>query len=63
LTAPNLRGTRNHLHEARCNSSLASSDSGLRLNLEIALNGVSVKVEPLNRFFSPAESALRRRIT
>jgi len=33
------------------------------MNLEIALSGVSAKVKLLNRFFSPAESALRRRMT
>jgi hypothetical protein len=36
LTAPNPRGTRNHLHEPLFNSGLASGDSGLQLNLEIA---------------------------
>ena len=45
------------------NSGLASGDSGPQVNLEIALSGVSAKVKPLNRFFSPAESALRRRMT
>ena len=45
------------------NSGLASGNSGLQVNLEIALSGVSAKVKPPNRFFSPAESALRRRIT
>ena len=37
------------------NSRLASVDSGLQLNLEIALGGASAKVKPRNRFFSPAE--------
>jgi hypothetical protein len=32
------------------NSGLASGDSGLQLNLEIALSGVSAKVKPFNRF-------------
>jgi hypothetical protein len=36
LTAPNPRGTRNHLDWALSNSGLASGDSGLQLNLEIA---------------------------
>jgi len=45
------------------NSGLASGDSGLQVNLEIALSGVSAKVKPSNRPFSPAESALRRRMT
>ena len=45
------------------NSGLASGDSGLQLNLEIALSGVSAKVKPFNRFFRPAENAQRRRMT
>ena len=49
LTAPNPSGTRNHLCEA-LNSGLASGGSGLQLNLEIALSGVSAKVKPFNRF-------------
>jgi succinylarginine dihydrolase len=32
------------------NSGLTSADSGLQLNLEIALSGVSAKVKPPNRF-------------
>ena len=31
-------------------SGLASGDSGLQVNLEIALSGVSAKVKPFNRF-------------
>jgi hypothetical protein len=34
------------------NSGLTSADSGLQLNLEIALSGVSAKVKPPNRLFS-----------
>ena len=49
MTAPNPRGTRNHLCEA-LNGGLASGDSGLQLNLEIALSGVSAKVKPFNQF-------------
>jgi hypothetical protein len=45
------------------NSRLASVDSGLQLNLEIALSGASAKVKPPNRLFGPAESALRRPMT
>jgi hypothetical protein len=45
------------------NSGLASGDSGLQLNLEIALSGVSATVKPPAGFTSPAESALRRRMT
>ena len=32
------------------NSGLASEASGLQVNLEIALSGVSAKVKPFNRF-------------
>ena len=32
------------------NSRLALGDSGLQVNLEIALSGVSAKVKPFNRF-------------
>ena len=35
---------------AAFNSGLASGDSGLQVNLEIALSGVSAKVKPFNRF-------------
>jgi hypothetical protein len=52
---PSLRGA--------FNSGLLSADSGLQLNLEIALSGVSAKVKPFNRFFRPAENASRRRMT
>ena len=44
---PVPHGTRNHPHEALWNSGLTSADSGLQLDLEIALNGVSAKVQPL----------------
>jgi len=44
-------------------SGLTSEASGLQVNLEIALSGVSAKVKPLIPAFSPAESALRRRVT
>jgi hypothetical protein len=40
-------GTRNHLHEALLNSGFTSADSGLQSDLEIALNGVSAKIQPL----------------
>jgi hypothetical protein len=39
LTAPNPRGTKNHPDEALLNSGLTSADSGLQLDLEIALSG------------------------
>ena len=45
------------------NSRLALVDSGLQLNLEIALRGASAKVKPSNRLSEPAESALRHRMT
>ena len=38
------------------------TDSGLQLDLEIAFSGVSAKVQP-HGFFSPAEIALKRRVT
>ncbi|PYJ72653.1 MAG: hypothetical protein DME75_04000 [Verrucomicrobia bacterium] len=63
MTAPNPRGTRNHPHEALWKSGLASADSGLQLDLEIALSGASAKVKPSTGFSEPAESALRRRMT
>src|SRR4029077_11375195 len=45
---PVPRGTRNHSHEALWNSGLTSADSGLQLESgEIALNGVSAKIQPL----------------
>jgi len=43
---PVPRGTRNRPHEALSNSGLTSADSGLQLNLEIALGGVPAKVQP-----------------
>jgi hypothetical protein len=61
LTAPNPRGTRNHSHEDAFNSGLASGDSGLQLNLEIALSGVSAKIQ--SAFQLGAEGALKRRMT
>jgi hypothetical protein len=50
LTAPNPRGTRNHPHETLLNSGLTSADSGLQVNLEIALSGVSAMVKPPTGF-------------
>jgi len=41
--------TANHPHEALWNSGLASAESGLQLDLEIALHGVSAKVQLLRR--------------
>jgi hypothetical protein len=41
---------------------LTSADSGLQFDLEIALGGVSAKVQP-HELFSPAEDALKRRMT
>ena len=45
------------------NSRLALVDSGLQLNLEIALSDVSAKVKLPNQLFTPAEDALEPRIT
>jgi hypothetical protein len=39
-----------------------SADSGLQLDLEIALSGVPAKVQP-HGLFIPAEDALKRRMT
>jgi hypothetical protein len=39
-----------------------SADSGLQLDLEIALSGVSAKMQP-HELFSSAEDALKRRVT
>ncbi|PYL22424.1 MAG: hypothetical protein DMF44_11075 [Verrucomicrobia bacterium] len=38
------------------------ADSGLQLDLEIALSGGPAKIQP-PLFFSPAEGALKRRMT
>ena len=43
---PVPRGTRNHSHEALLTEALASADSGLQLDLGIALNDVSAKSSP-----------------
>ena len=40
-----------------------SADSGLQLALEIALNGVSAKIQPLRLIQSRAEDKLKRRMT
>jgi hypothetical protein len=47
------RSARNEEPSSRgaLNSGLASGDSGLQLNLEIALSGASAKVKPLARLF------------
>ena len=51
-------GTGNHSHEALLNSRLVSADSGFQLDLEIALNGVSAKIQPYG-LFSRAEDKLK----
>jgi hypothetical protein len=43
-------------------SGLNSADSGLQLDLEIALNSVSAKIQP-SGFFSPAEDKLKHQMT
>jgi hypothetical protein len=45
LTAPNPRETRNQSSRGALNGRLAAGDSGFQLNLEIALSGVSAKVQ------------------
>ncbi|PYK71465.1 MAG: hypothetical protein DME44_07815 [Verrucomicrobia bacterium] len=40
------------------NSRLVSVDSGLQLNLEIALSGASAKVKPPNRLFGPGRKCV-----
>ena len=45
MTAPNPCGTRNQSSQGALNGGLASGDSGFQLNLEIALSGVSAKVQ------------------
>jgi hypothetical protein len=44
---PVPRRTRNHPREGLWNSGLTSADSGVQLDLEIALGGVSAKIQPL----------------
>ena len=44
------------------NSGLTSADSGFQFDLEIALSGIPAKVQP-HGLFSPAEDALKRRMT
>jgi hypothetical protein len=41
---------------------LTAADSKFQLDLEIALSGVSAKLQP-HELFSPAEDALKRRVT
>jgi hypothetical protein len=60
---PVPRETTNHSHEALLNSRLASADSGLQVNLEIALSGVSAKDSAPCGLFSRAEGKLKRRMT
>src|SRR5438477_12430430 len=55
-------GTRTTLTRRMMRCGLTSADSGLQVDLEIALNGVSAKIQP-PPVFSSAESALRRRMT
>jgi hypothetical protein len=41
------------------NSGLVSDDSGLQLNLEIALSGASAKVKPPNRFLRTGRKCVK----
>src|SRR6478736_4505429 len=50
LTAPNPRRTRNQSSRGAFHSRLASGDSGLQLNLEIAQAVSQRRSRPLNRF-------------
>ncbi len=43
---PVPRGTRNHPHEALLNSGLTLADSGIQVDLEIALGGIPTKDQP-----------------
>jgi hypothetical protein len=52
-----------HPDEASEKFAALQTDSGLQLDLEIALTGVSAKIQPQGLFFSPAEDALKRRVT
>jgi hypothetical protein len=49
---PVPHGTRNPPHEALWNSDLTSGDSGLQLDLEMALNGVSASIHPHGLFLA-----------
>ena len=59
---PVPRGTQKPSSRGALNSGLTSADSGLQLDLEIALSGVSAKVQPL-RDFQPGRRSLKRRMT
>ena len=54
--------TRNRPYGTHLKCDLTSADSGLQLDLEIALSVVSAKVQP-HELLSPAEDALKRRVT
>jgi hypothetical protein len=45
-----IRAERGTIFIGRFQQRPASGDSGLQVNLEIALSGVSAKVKPFNRF-------------
>jgi hypothetical protein len=63
LTAIQFRAeTENHSDEAHLKCGFTSADSGLQVDLEIALGGVSAKVQP-HELLSSAEDALKRRVT
>ena len=63
LTAIQFRAeTGNHPDKASERCGLISADSGLQLDLEIALSGVSAKEQP-HELLSSAEDALKRRVT
>jgi hypothetical protein len=51
------------LGETSFKKRLTSADSGLQLDLEIALSGFPAEIQPHGLNFSPAEGALKRRVT
>ena len=59
---PVPRGTRSYPDEASEEFASLQTDSGLHLDLEIALSGVSAKVQP-HGFFNQAGNASKRRVT
>jgi len=59
---PAPRGPKEPSSRGALNSGLTAADSGLQLDLEIALGGVSAKIQPCG-LISRAEGKLKRRMT
>ena len=59
---PVPRGTRNHPDEASEKFASFQTDSGLQLDLEIALSGVSAKMQPYGLLQPGPKDALKRRV-